>query len=46
MKRLLILAVLTMISFLIGCSKDNIVDSIPIDQEEEFALPSPAGAPG
>ena len=43
MKRLLILAVLTIISFLIGCSKDNIVDTIPVDQEEDYALPNPQG---
>lgn len=43
MKRLLIFTALTMLSFLNGCSKDNIVDSIPIDIEEESALPNPPG---
>lgn len=43
MNRLSILTVLVIISLLISCSKDNIVDSIPIDQEEDFALPNPSG---
>lgn len=43
MKRLPLLTALAIISLLISCSKDNIVDSIPIDQEEDYALPNPPG---
>ncbi|MCX6174642.1 MAG: DUF4932 domain-containing protein [Ignavibacteriales bacterium] len=43
MNRLLISSIFIIFFFFLSCSKDNIVDSNPIDQEEDYALPNPPG---